>query len=801
LQILSPLVREEKGTHKDTLTKLLRQGFERVRIDGEIMRISEVPELDKNQRHHLDIVVDRIVLKLEDRQRISESLVTALNWSHGFVTLLIEDKEVLYSEHHACKYCGFSVPELEPRLFSFNAPLGSCPECKGIGFRMEADPDLIVPDKSLSIIDGAIKFFGGFFGPPKIEFQEILILCKYYQIPTNVPFSTLTKAQVDLIMYGSKEPIEYTIKSATGNFMRHQMIEGVKTKIDRRYLETTSESAKRAYETFMRELECSSCQGKRLNKEALSVQVNQLNIYEVTTLPIKEFIAWVNDTYDHFDSTNQQISKMIVKELLDRAGFLVNVGLDYLTLSRLSKTLSGGESQRIRLATQIGSKLSGILYVLDEPSIGLHQKDNDRLIETLKSMRDLGNTVLVVEHDEETIMKGDFIVDIGPQAGIKGGEIVYAGDLKGILKSETSITGQYLSRQKYIPVPKVRNKGNGRFLEVKGATCNNLKNIDVKIPLNTLTVVTGVSGSGKSSLVNETIVKGLMKVLTRSEVIPGPYQELLGIEHIDKIINIDQEPIGRTPRSNPATYTEVFTDIRNLYAETKLSRERGYGPGRFSFNVKEGRCAECDGDGVKRIQMNFLPDVEVQCESCGGKKYNKETLEVKYHDKSIFDILDMPIEEAREFFSNRQKIYHKIKTLNDVGLGYLKLGQSSTTLSGGESQRIKLAYELQRPQTGRTLYVLDEPTTGLHTDDVAKLIKILQYLVSLGNSVLVIEHNLDMIKIADYIIDLGPDGGYRGGQVVVTGTPEEVSQHPSSYTAKYVKVELEKAKHEGEIWR
>lgn len=794
LQILSPIIKQEKGTHKETLAKLTQQGFERVRVDGELYRLEEVPPLEKNKKHTIDIVIDRIILKDESRSRIYDAIELALDWAHGYVVVLCGDKERLFSEHHSCPECGFSVPKLEPRLFSFNAPMGCCPDCNGLGIKREVDPDLLVPNKNFSLNQGAIAFYKNIVGTQNLDWQDFTYLCNEYHIPMDVPYRHLTKEQQHIVLVGSPVEHHYTLKSSSGNIVhRHGFVEGPKTKIERIYATTESQMMRDWYETFMRDKECETCHGARLNKEVLSVKVGGLNIYEMTKLSVVELLEFIEKL--SLTPSEQEISRMIFKEINSRLTFLKNVGLDYLTLNRYAMTLSGGEAQRIRLATQIGSRLSGVLYVLDEPSIGLHQRDNAMLIETLKSMRDLGNTLIVVEHDEDTMRACDYLVDIGPGAGIHGGEIVAAGTIEDVMSEPRSITGQYLSNKMFIPVPLTRLKGNGNYLEIKGARQNNLKNIDVKIPLGTLTCITGVSGSGKSSLVTEILYKALLKEINgRTDVIQGDYDEIKGINFIDKVINVSQEPIGKTPRSNPATYVGAFDEIRELFAQTPEARARGFDKSRFSFNVKGGRCEKCQGGGVIRIPMNFLPDVYVKCDQCGGTRYNEETLLVTYKGKNIFDVLEMTIEDACSFFENIPSISRKLRTLYDVGLGYVKLGQSATTLSGGEAQRVKLAYELQRRPLGHTLYILDEPTTGLHVHDIARLLNVIQSIVNNGDSVIIIEHNLDVIKVADYIIDLGPEGGNRGGTVVVSGTPEEVAKSPSSYTGKFLKEILEKDK-------
>ena len=790
IMICAPIVSNKKGTHKDLLAKLQSEGYVRVRVDGEIKYIEEVTALDKNTKHTIDVVVDRIV-KSNDRSRFNDSIESALRLGEGMVLVCYNNEEILFSERYSCPHCGFSVPTLEPRLFSFNAPLGACETCKGLGVTQRVNLSYLMPDKTKTIREGGILFYKNIIAKENIEWLRYKALLDYYHIDIDKPLNKMTKKEMDIICFGATEPISYSMTSKSGNsYQKTEFIEGVCTLIERRYVETTSSFSREWYGSFLSESTCPTCNGRRLNEQALSVKVCGINIYEWTQMSIIQALNFIKNI--QLTPQQEKISKLILKEIKDRLEFLNNVGLSYLTLDRLAGTLSGGEAQRIRLATQIGSQLSGVLYVLDEPSIGLHQRDNAKLIESLKAMRDLGNSLIVVEHDEETMMESDYIIDIGPRAGIHGGEVVACGTPQEVMNHETSITGQYLSKRLSIPTPSTRRKGNGKFLEVVGATQNNLKSVNVKVPLGTLTVVTGVSGSGKSSLVNEVLTKGIQVALGKTRVEAGNCKKIKGLENIDKIIDISQDPIGRTPRSNPATYTGVFDDIRDLFAQTNDAKMRGYDKGRFSFNVKGGRCEACQGDGILRISMHFLPDVYVPCDVCDGKRYNEETLAVTYKGKNIYDVLEMSIEESVDFFKNVPKIAHRLKTLEDVGLGYVKLGQSATTLSGGEAQRVKLASELQRKATGKTLFVLDEPTTGLHSHDVKKLMEVLQRLVENGDTVLVIEHNLDVIKCADYIIDLGPEGGDGGGTIVACGTPEEVIEVKESYTGQYLKKVLGK---------
>ena len=788
LMVVARVVKRKKGTFKDYFADLLKDGYLRVVVDGQNYMLDEEIELDKNKKHDIDVVIDRIIKKEGYRSRLVDSLEVGLKLTGGEVIVqnLTTKTEELFSEHLACPICGFSVPKLEPRLFSFNNPLGACPDCRGLGIKNEVDVDLLIPDWSKSINEGGLRYFKTAVGTNRIEWQRFLVLCKKYKIDLDKPLKDFTKQELSYILDGSREPISYEIVSDSGNVSRTtKFIEGVRTLIARRYEETTSKWSKEWYASFMSEHTCPTCKGRRLNDQVLSVRVGGLNIAEFTEQSIEDALHFIQNI--KLTDYEMNIARLVVKEINDRLTFLNNVGLGYLTLARRAGGLSGGEAQRIRLATQIGTRLTGVLYVLDEPSIGLHQRDNEKLIKSLQDIRDLGNSVLVVEHDEDTMRASDFIVDIGPGAGVHGGQVICAGTPEEVMNCKDSITGQYLSGNRKIEVPQKRRKGNGLFIEVKGAKEHNLKNINVKFPLGKFNVVTGVSGSGKSTLVNDILGKSLMRYVYQSKERPGLHKEILGIENIDKVIEVSQDPIGRTPRSNPVTYTGVFDDIRDLFAQTNEAKMRGYDKGRFSFNVKGGRCEACQGDGLKKISMHFLPDVYVPCEQCEGKRYNEETLQVTYKDKNIYDVLEMTVEEAVDFFDNLPKIRNKIQTLYDVGLGYIKLGQSATTLSGGEAQRIKLASELQKKSTGKTVYILDEPTTGLHSHDVARLIDVLQRIVDQGDTIIVIEHNLDVIKVADHIIDLGPEGGAGGGTIVVTGTPEKVAKCEKSYTGQFLK--------------
>ena len=789
IQILAPIIRGKKGTHEKVLDNIKKNGYVRARVDGEIYELAEEDiKLEKTKKHNIEAVIDRLIIKEGREGRLSDSLEAALRLAEGLVIInVIGDKDILFSENFACADCGSSIQEFEPRMFSFNAPYGKCDKCDGLGTLMEIDPNLVIPNKNLSVMEGAIATWGeGRLKEDSWTYAILQALSKEYDLDLNKPIKELSKEHLYLLLYGTdghKLSITYTKDGVKGLYS--YSYDGEINSLIKRYKETNSDVIKNEIEQYMSNKACPKCKGARLNNEVLAVTVGGKNIYEFTKMPIKEELEFISSIT--LSEKERIISGQIVKEIRSRLEFLVNVGLDYLNLSRSSGTLSGGEAQRIRLATQIGSALMGVLYILDEPSIGLHQRDNDKLIQTLKNLREVGNTVIVVEHDEDTMREADYIVDIGPRAGEHGGQIIAAGPVNEIMACKESITGQYLTGEKSIKVPEERRKGNGNFITVTGAKENNLKNLNVKFPLGVLTMVTGVSGSGKSTLVNEILYKGLNKIVNKSKNPTGAYKEITGYENIDKIIDIDQSPIGRTPRSNPATYTGTFDIIRELFSQTPEAKMRGYKPGRFSFNVKGGRCEACSGDGIIKIEMQFLSDVYVPCEVCKGKRYNRETLEVKYKGKNIDDVLNMTVEEALEFFENIPRIKNKIQTLKDVGLGYIRLGQPSTQLSGGEAQRIKLAFELSKRSTGKTLYILDEPTTGLHVDDVNRLVEILQRLVDAGNTVIVIEHNLDMIKCADYIIDLGPEGGDKGGTLVAQGTPEKIVENDNSYTGRYLK--------------
>ncbi|HHH5525730.1 TPA: excinuclease ABC subunit UvrA [Streptococcus pyogenes] len=793
MQILAPIVRRKKGQHKTIFEKIQKDGYVRVRVDGDIFDVTEVPELSKSKMHNIEVVIDRLVNKDGIRSRLFDSVEAALRLGDGYLMIdTMDGNELLFSEHYSCPVCGFTVPELEPRLFSFNAPFGSCPTCDGLGIKLEVDLDLVVPDPSKSLKEGALAPWN----PISSNYYPTMLeqAMASFGVDMDTPFEALTEEERDLVLYGSgdREFHFHYVNDFGGERNIDIPFEGVVTNVNRRYHETNSDYTRNVMRGYMNELTCATCHGYRLNDQALCVHVGGEegpHIGQISELSIADYLQLLEEL--ELTENESTIAKPIVKEIHDRLTFLNNVGLNYLTLSRAAGTLSGGESQRIRLATQIGSNLSGVLYILDEPSIGLHQRDNDRLIESLKKMRDLGNTLIVVEHDEDTMMQADWLIDVGPGAGEFGGEIIASGTPKQVAKNKKSITGQYLSGKKFIPVPLERRSGNGRFIEIKGAAQNNLQSLDVRFPLGKFIAVTGVSGSGKSTLVNSILKKAVAQKLNRNADKPGKYHSISGIEHIERLIDIDQSPIGRTPRSNPATYTGVFDDIRDLFAQTNEAKIRGYKKGRFSFNVKGGRCEACSGDGIIKIEMHFLPDVYVPCEVCHGRRYNSETLEVHYKGKNIAEVLDMTVDDALVFFSAIPKIARKIQTIKDVGLGYVTLGQPATTLSGGEAQRMKLASELHKRSTGKSLYILDEPTTGLHTDDIARLLKVLERFVDDGNTVLVIEHNLDVIKSADHIIDLGPEGGVGGGQIVATGTPEEVAQVKESYTGHCLKVKLQ----------
>lgn len=793
IQILAPVVTQKKGQHKRVFEMIQREGYVRVRVDGEVYDISDAPELEKNKKHEIAIIVDRIVVKEGIRSRLFDSFEAALRLAEGYAIVdVIGQEELLFSEHYSCPYCGFTVGELEPRLFSFNAPFGACAECDGLGIKLEVDIDLVVPDTTKTLREGALIPWN----PISSQYYPQMLeqACQEFNIDMDIPFEELSEEDKDLVLNGSKgELFHFHYENDFGGIRDVEVpFEGILTNIKRRYHETNSDFTREQMRLYMTELTCRACKGYRLNPQALSVKVNHKHIGEISELAINKAIPFVEGL--ELSEQESMIARPIVKEIDDRLSFLQNVGLDYLTLSRSAGTLSGGEAQRIRLATQIGSNLSGVLYILDEPSIGLHQRDNDRLLQSLRKMRDLGNTLIVVEHDEDTMRAADYLIDVGPGAGHAGGEIVAAGTPEEVAKNPASLTGQYLSGERVIPVPKERRKGNGQAITITGATENNLKNVTAKFPLGQFIAVTGVSGSGKSTLVNEILKKSLAQKINRNSNKPGKFKKITGYESIEKIIDIDQSPIGRTPRSNPATYTSVFDDIRDLFAQTNEAKIRGYKKGRFSFNVKGGRCEACKGDGIIKIEMHFLPDVYVPCEVCHGKRYNSETLEVHYKGKNISEILDMTVEDAVEFFKHIPKINRKLQTIVDVGLGYVTLGQPATTLSGGEAQRMKLASELHKKSNGKSFYVLDEPTTGLHSDDIARLLKVLDRLADAGNTVLVIEHNLDVIKSADHVIDLGPEGGDGGGTILATGTPEEIAAVNESYTGKYLKKVLEVAK-------
>lgn len=785
LIIMAPVVHGEKGEHKDLLEKLRKDGYVRVRINKESRDLSENIELDKNIKDDIDVVIDRLIIKEGIRSRLFEAIESATRLAKGKVIIdVMGDKELLFSESFACPYCNFSLPELEPIMFSFNAPFGACPECKGLGVNLTIDKDLVIPNKDLSINEGAIVTLSDDQGG--IYYKRLKCVCDHYKIDMDKPFKKLTKKEENIVLYGTTEIIQFNYTTKSGNvYNQKDFYEGIINNLQRRYMETSSTWIREWLERYMIETTCTKCNGSRLRDEVLSVLINGKNIYEVTCLSIKDLYDFMNNL--KLTKEQQEIGKLLIEEIKNRLKFLLNVGLEYLTLSRTASTLSGGESQRIRLATQIGSRLTGVLYVLDEPSIGLHQRDNERLIKSLLEMRDLGNTLIVVEHDTDTMLASDYLVDIGPGAGDNGGKVMAAGTPEEVMKNENSITGQYLSGKKCIEIPKTRRKGTGKIIEIIGASENNLKNIDVKIPLGTFTCVTGVSGSGKSSLIMQILSKAVSQNLYKSKDKPGKYKKIKGLENIDKLVEITQNPIGRTPRSNPATYTGVFDEIRELFTNTKEAKMLGFGKDRFSFNVKGGRCEACRGDGVKKIEMHFLPDVYIPCEVCHGTRYNSETLNIRYKDKNIADVLNMRVHNALTFFENIPKIKNKLQVLEDVGLGYIKLGQSATTLSGGEAARVKLAKELQKRPTGKTLFIMDEPTTGLHMEDIKRLLAIIQKIVDNNDTVIVIEHNLDFIKSADYIIDIGPEGGDRGGEVIGTGTPEEITLNKKSYTGEFLK--------------
>ena len=783
ITILAPVIHGEKGSHKDEIEEYKKSGYSRIRVNGEYYSLDDELSFEKNKKDNIDILIDKLTVSEEERSRIFEDLEMSCNIASGKVVILVDDEEIVMSEKYACVKCNYSIPELEPRLFSFNSPYGACEECKGIGTKLKISEDLIMPDKERTLNNGALLPINA---ENNIYSTELKTVCEKYDIDMNTPVKNIPREKLDLIFYGTKEKLDFKYVSKNGN-TRYvtDYYEGIINILERRYIETSSSWIREWLTSYMVESTCDKCHGTRLQDSVLSIYINKKNIYDLTCLNIAELSDFLSNL--HLTKEQENISNLILKEIISRLSFLKNVGLSYLSLNRSAATLSGGEAQRIRLATQIGSKLSGVLYVLDEPSIGLHQRDNQRLIDSLKEMRDLGNTLIVVEHDTDTMLQSDFLVDVGPKAGDEGGEIVAFGTPEEVMKNENSLTGRYLSGKEKIDVPKTRRKGNKKFLKIIGASENNLNNIDVEIPLNKFVCVTGVSGSGKSSLINEILYKNLQLNIYHSKVVPGKCKKIDGMDNIDKVVMITQDAIGRTPRSNPATYVGVFDDIRDLFTETKEAKIKGYDKGKFSFNVKGGRCEACWGDGVKKIEMHFLPDVYVPCDVCHGKRYNRETLEIKYKGKNISDVLDMRVSEALKFFENVPKIYNKLKVMDEVGLSYVKLGQSATTLSGGEAGRVKLAKELQKKATGKSIFILDEPTTGLHVDDIKKLLVILNRIVDNGDTVIVIEHNLDVIKVADHIIDLGPEGGNLGGNIVATGTPEEVAKESSSYTGQYLK--------------